>query len=57
MQELIQINIDSRIKAAHEDALRCTGGSVIHDVLVSQYAAVEPAHDRIRDLRDECKSC
>lgn len=46
---------EDSIKAAYEDALRSTAGSVIHDVLVSQYAAVKSAHDRIRDLRDECK--
>lgn len=48
---------EDSIKAAYEDALRCTAGCDAHDVLVSQYDAVKSAHDRIRDLRDECKSC
>ena len=48
---------EDSIKAAYEDALRCTSGCDVHDVLVSQYDAVKSAHDRIRDLRDECKSC
>lgn len=46
---------EDSIKAAYEDVLRCTAGCVVHDVLVSHYDAINSAHDRIRDLRDECK--
>lgn len=46
---------EDSITAAYEDALRCTAGCDVHDVLVSHYDAVKSAHDRIRDLRDEYK--
>ena len=48
---------EDSIKAAYESALKNTAGSAMNDVLLRQYADVKAAHDRMRDLRDECKSC
>jgi uncharacterized protein (TIGR02284 family) len=45
---------EDTIKGAYEKALKRSAGSAMNDVLLRQYAAVKAAHDRIRDLRDEC---
>jgi uncharacterized protein (TIGR02284 family) len=46
---------EDAIKSAYESALESAAGSAMHDVLLHQYASVKAAHDRIRDLRDECQ--
>jgi uncharacterized protein (TIGR02284 family) len=48
---------EDAIKAAYEGALRETVGSAMDDVLQRHYAAVKSSHDRIRDLRDACRTC
>jgi len=47
---------EDHIKGAYEDALKATAGSAMNDVLLSQYAKVKAAHDRVRDLRDAYKA-
>ncbi|MCA9130261.1 MAG: PA2169 family four-helix-bundle protein [Planctomycetales bacterium] len=47
---------EDHIKEAYEDVLTETAGSAMNDVLTKQYAAVKAGHDKIRDLRDACKS-
>lgn len=46
---------EDAIKGAYERALRTAAGTAMNDVLLHQYASVKAAHDRIRDLRDECQ--
>ncbi|TWT93854.1 PA2169 family four-helix-bundle protein [Stieleria varia] len=47
---------EDHIKHAYEDVLKKTTGSVLNDVLLSQYSVVKKGHDAIRDLRDAFKA-
>lgn len=47
---------EDHIKEAYEDVLKETAGSAMNDVLQAQYARVKQVHDKIRDMRDACKS-
>lgn len=46
---------EDAIMSAYKSALENLGGSPINDVLMRQYGAVSNTHDRIRDLRDDCR--
>jgi len=48
---------EDHIKDAYEEVLKDTPGTAVNDVLQQQYAEVKKTHDRVRDLRDACKSC
>ena len=48
---------EDHIKDAYEEVLKGEPGTAISDVLHRQYARVKETHDRVRDLRDACKSC
>ncbi|TWU27688.1 PA2169 family four-helix-bundle protein [Bythopirellula polymerisocia] len=45
------------IKEAYEDLLKESPGTAVNDLLQHQYASVKATHDRVRVLRDACKSC
>jgi len=46
---------EDSIKSAYESALENFAGSPVNDVLMQQYIAVSSTHDRIRDLREDCR--
>jgi uncharacterized protein (TIGR02284 family) len=46
---------EDAIRRAYENALQSTAGSAMNDVVLHQYVAVKATHDRIRELRDECR--
>ncbi len=47
---------EDAIKAKYEEVLKSTSGSGITDVLNRHYAEVKRTHDKVRDLRDQCKN-
>jgi len=46
---------EDHILHAYEDALKENPGSAVSDVLHQHVTDVKAAHDRIRDMRDNCK--
>lgn len=46
---------EDSVKSAYKSALENLAGSPVNDVLMQQFAAVSNTHDRIRDLRDDCR--
>lgn len=46
---------EDSIKSAYKSALQNLAGSPVNEVLMRQYMAVTNTHDRIRDLRDDCR--
>lgn len=46
---------EDTVKSAYESALENLAGTPVNEVLMQQYAAVTNTHDRIRDLRDDCR--
>ncbi|MCS7465490.1 PA2169 family four-helix-bundle protein [Stieleria sp. ICT_E10.1] len=47
---------EDHIKEAYEGVLKETGGGAMNDVLTAQYAKIKAGHDKIRDLRDTCRT-
>jgi uncharacterized protein (TIGR02284 family) len=48
---------EDHIKEKYEEALADLGACTCTTILRSQYEGIRAAHDKVRDLRDNCPNC